>query len=68
MPESIFLIHKNGEMVEMNSEPYVSEDFIQGLLADHPNLIAGNQFNPEAPRRWRSDRGQQIGTSPQMTA
>lgn len=48
----IFLIQPNGELVEMNEEPYNSEDLLQTLLAKYPSLLAGNQIDPKAPRKW----------------
>ena len=48
----IFLIHDDGELVEMQPEPYASEELLQRLLADYPSLLAGSQINPATPRRW----------------
>ncbi|MBA2734121.1 MAG: hypothetical protein H0U54_14735 [Acidobacteria bacterium] len=48
----IFLIQPNGELVEMNEQPYDSEDLLQTLLAKYPSLLAGNQIDPQAPRKW----------------
>jgi hypothetical protein len=48
----IFLIQPNGDLVEMNEEPYDSEDLLQTLLARYPSLLAGNQIDPKAPRKW----------------
>jgi hypothetical protein len=48
----IFLIQPNGDLVEMNEEPYDSESVLQKLLADYPSLLAGHQIDPEEPRRW----------------
>lgn len=36
----------------MNEANYISEDLLQKLLADYPNLISGSQIHPERPRRW----------------
>ena len=54
MPKgSIFLIQeKEGRLVEMKEEAYESEDLLQKLLADYPNLLAGDQINSAEPRRW----------------
>lgn len=48
----IFLIQANGELVEMNEQPYNSEGLLQTLLAKYPSLLAGNQIDPKAPRKW----------------
>jgi hypothetical protein len=52
MSGGIFLIQQNGLLVEMNEQKYDSEDLLQKLLADYPNLLAGDQINKENPRRW----------------
>jgi hypothetical protein len=52
MSGAIFLIQDNGELMEMNEDGYNSEDVLQTLLAKYPNLLAGDQINSEAPRRW----------------
>ena len=36
----------------MEESPYDSETLLQKLLADHPDLLAGDQINAEEPRRW----------------
>jgi hypothetical protein len=48
----IFLIQHDDKLVEMIEEPYDSEDLLQTLLAKYPSLLAGNQIDPKAPRRW----------------
>jgi len=48
----IFLIQDNGQLMEMKEQGYDSEDILQTLLAKYPNLLAGDQINNEAPRRW----------------
>ena len=52
MSGAIFLIQDNGQLMEMNEQEYDSEDILQTLLAKYPNLLAGDQINNEAPRRW----------------
>ena len=49
----IYLMRKNGErLIEMNEHGYDTEDLLQGYLADHPDLLAGDQINEAEPRRW----------------
>lgn len=36
----------------MKEEPYASEDLLQRLLVDYPDLLAGDQMNAAEPRRW----------------
>lgn len=51
MAESIFLL-QDDKLAEVTAAPYDSEDVLQTLLAEYPNLLAGAQMNPAAPRRW----------------
>lgn len=52
MGGGVYLITESQGLVEMIESSYESEDFLQGLLADYPNLLAGDQISSEAPRRW----------------
>jgi hypothetical protein len=52
MNGGIFLIQKNGDLVEMKEQAYDSEDLLQELLADYPNLLAGDQIDTLKPRKW----------------
>jgi hypothetical protein len=49
---AIFILQDDGRLVEMHELPYNSEDLLQALLADHPKLLAGEQMDRTAPRRW----------------
>ena len=46
----IYLRQENG-LVRMVEQPYEKEDVLQALLADYPDLLAGDQADGE-PRRW----------------
>src|SRR5215217_7384141 len=48
----MYVLQENGQLVEMTAQPYDSESLLQGLLAQYPNLLAGDQVNPSQPRRW----------------
>jgi len=48
----VYLVQDSGELLEMLESQYDSEDRLQELLANYPNLLAGNQINSESPRRW----------------
>ncbi len=50
--DGLFHIGPDGELVSMAVTPYKAEDILQGLLETHPDLLAGGQMTPEAPRRW----------------
>ena len=39
MTNPIFLISKSGELIALNETPYDSEEDLQKLLADHPQLV-----------------------------
>ena len=52
MNGGIFLIQSGGDLVEMKEQPYDTEDMLQELLAKYPNLLAGDQMDEAAPRRW----------------
>jgi hypothetical protein len=52
MNGGIFLLQSGGDLVEMREQPYDSENVLQELLAKYPNLLAGDQMDGAAPRRW----------------
>jgi len=49
----IFLVGKNeNELIPMNETPYEKEDVLQVLLERYPDLLPGDQINPENPVQW----------------
>lgn len=36
----------------MRKEPYEAEHLLQELIAHHPELLCGNEMDPDRPRRW----------------
>ena len=52
MSGGIYLVQGDGGLVEMTEQEYASEDLLQKLLADYPNLLAGDQIDTTEPRRW----------------
>lgn len=52
MSGGIFLIQSDGQLVEMKEQLYDTEAVLQELLAKYPNLLAGDQMDGTAPRRW----------------
>src|SRR5690606_7076339 len=52
MAQSIFLRGVGETLIEMTERPYDSESLLQKLLADYPALLAGDQGDDAAPRRW----------------
>ena len=52
MSGGIYPIQDDDKLVEMNERGYDTEDLLQELLAKYPNLLAGDQRDDAAPRRW----------------
>ncbi len=52
MGGGIYLIQDSSRLVKLSEEAYDSEDMLQQLLAKYPDLLAGDQMDPAAPRRW----------------
>ncbi|MFT9847656.1 hypothetical protein [Aneurinibacillus sp. REN35] len=52
MSGGIFLLQDNGQVVDMRQQPFQSEEFLQYLIAEHPELLAGDQFVNTSPRRF----------------
>lgn len=53
--DAIFLLKglKGAEDLEkLPVHPYDSEDLLQTLIMKHPELLAGDQINPDKPIRW----------------
>jgi ribosomal protein L7Ae-like RNA K-turn-binding protein len=49
----IFLIgQEENRLIPMDETPYPSEDILQVLLANYPDLLPGDQISPENARRW----------------
>ncbi|MEW6321229.1 MAG: hypothetical protein AB1635_09075 [Acidobacteriota bacterium] len=48
----VFVIDSAGKLHPLNTQPYDTESVLQRLLADYPELLAGELVDPEAPRRW----------------
>jgi len=57
--DGLFHIDGEGELVSMVPTPYEYESVLQELLESHPDLLAGGQMTPEAPRRWLLVRREQ---------
>lgn len=49
---SIFIINEDNTLVKMEETSYDSEEILQRLLDNYPDLLAGDQMNRENPRRW----------------
>jgi len=47
----LFLIDRDGKLTALTERPYASEDLLQSLLADYPDLLGGDQMS-DVPRQW----------------
>ena len=52
MAEEIYTLKGDGLLEPMQEEKFLLEDALQQLIADHPELLSGQQINPADPRRW----------------
>ena len=52
MSGKIYLLQENGSLQAMTERSYVTEERLQVLLRDYPDLLAGDQIDEENPRRW----------------
>ena len=52
MPERIYLLADQGDLSEMTEERFDTEAALQKLIAEHPELLAGEQIDPHDPPRW----------------
>lgn len=48
----IFHLGQDGTLDPMIETPYEAESLLQELLAEYPDLLAGEQVDPVSPRRW----------------
>jgi hypothetical protein len=48
----LFLIDPDGRLTQLSHSDYDSEDLLQGLLADYPDLLGGDQMGDGVPRVW----------------
>ena len=46
MPERIYTSADNGELEALEETPFPSEDEFQALIAEHPELLDGEQIRP----------------------
>ena len=52
MSGKIYVIRDGEELTELAQSLYSDEDFFQGLIEKYPDILAGDQINPENPRKW----------------
>ena len=52
MPERIYTSADDGALEALEETPFSSEDEFQALIAEHPELLDGEQIRPGDARRW----------------
>ena len=52
MAGRIYTRSKEGSLEPLGEIRFSSEDTLQELIADHPELLDGEQMRPGDPRRW----------------
>jgi len=52
MSRGIFLIQPDQALIELQQQPYESEDLLQRLLAEHPNVMAGVEADTAVSPSW----------------
>ena len=52
MPERIYTTVEDGRLEALQETPFSNEEELQVLVAEHPELLDGEQMRPGDPRRW----------------
>ena len=52
MAERIYTMRPEGRLEPLEEAVFPTEDELQALIADHPELLDGEQITPGDPRRW----------------
>ena len=52
MAERIYIRSDEGGIEPLEEEAFPTEDELQALIAEHPELLDGEQIRPGDPRRW----------------
>ncbi|MDE0023731.1 MAG: hypothetical protein OXP69_04880 [Spirochaetaceae bacterium] len=50
--QRIYTKSLTGDLEPLEEEPFSTEDELQELIAKHPELLDGEQIEPDEPRRW----------------
>ena len=50
--EKIFVRRGSGRPEPLEEVPFDTEDELQELVAEYPELLAGERIDPDNPRRW----------------
>ena len=52
MAEEIYILKNDGQLEPVREQKFDLEDVLQPLVADHPELLSGQQIYSDNPRRW----------------
>ena len=52
MAERIYVMNEGGSLEPLTEKSFDTEDILQRLIADYPELLDGEQIRPRDPRRW----------------
>lgn len=50
--DSIFLIRDEGRLQRVEHQLYASEELLQNLISSYPEILAGDQIDPDQPPKW----------------
>ncbi len=50
--DAIFLLGTEGRLEKVPHKSFDKEDILQELIAEHPELLVGEQIDPDSPPRW----------------
>lgn len=50
--DTIFLVSSEGRLEKVPHRAYDSEDLLQQLVEQHPEILVGEQIDPDNPPRW----------------
>ena len=54
MSSVVYVLQKDGTLVDMNQQDHHSKDMQQDLVVKYPNPLAGNLTNEVNPREWKT--------------
>ena len=52
MSERIYHLREKGDLEPLEESPFALEEDFQKLIAEHPDLLGGDQMRPDDPVRW----------------
>ena len=52
MAEKIYIRNASGVLEPLTEKEFQTEDLLQRLIGEHPELLAGEQISPDDPLRW----------------